>query len=211
MTTESGDETLGGKSPKIPYDKLAQVAKSFKLKSKRLEREVEVLKEQLFAVSSLGMAGKMEDYVDAASGGSGDVRREESRPQKLFWMDIIRASPFEQKLARSGIHRFIESLKLLGRTGLVEVKGSMAGSMLRGALYRWKHCVVYLRLQSMDRINADQQKVIKDLELKHAKLKLLLSRTRNASKQQIEDSNASKRAQSAAMEELKGKEQEKAG
>ena len=54
-----------------------------------------------------------------------------------------------------------------------------------------------------------QQKTIKELETKHAKLKFLLARTHSASKQQMEDSYASRRAQTVAVEELREKEQEK--
>lgn len=201
----AGAEAVVQGEKKMSYEKVLSVAKTFKARSLKLQKEVEKLKLQLTDAEKDNTISPR----SSSNATNATIKSGEATSQALFWDTIGNNSPFQQRLAYNAVVRLISSLEPLNGAKFNCLRRVSISSQLQTALTIWKHFTMFTRWLSLDDAASEQQKVIKELETKHAKLKRLLARTHNANKQQIEDSNAFRKAQTEAAEELKANEHEK--
>ena len=215
-------------SGKMSYEKLLSLAKALKVKVKRLEAENSGLgekakqleQERLNAAAATAAAsnedsgsGSKDIVLSAGKDKDKEVAmpssssKDSSNNSMLFWELIQRDNQFNQRLAKQALISLTMTLcgSNLGRSKLL-LRSNISTSC---AFHRWKDFCNMNQKQELERQVEENNSSYRELEIKSAKLKALLSRTHQANKQQLEDANAIKKVQETTSQELKNHAEEK--
>jgi hypothetical protein len=176
-------EAVGSKETQLTKPQLLDFIKRQKLKIKKLETENSELLEKLAAASN------SEVVFPTNSPSSGNSPNSTS--------ELLRSkSPFHKLLIKSSLR------------SLFRYSQNSKSSPVQ-YFNRWKVNAQAVRLADLEHKLEETTKNSLELEKRCLKLKGLLSRTHQANKQQSEDTNAFKRAQREATQELRNHAQEK--
>ena len=183
---ETGSSRVGTTATELTREQLLEFIKKLKAKMKRMEKE----HDQYILAAAQQSREAVERRVSP-----GEVVSQSPHspaPACLFWEMIQHETLQVQRLAKLALRR------LLNKSFSEEVNSEKVGA----AFGRWKANILHAKLDEAVRN-------VTTLEQRCAKLKGLLSRTHQASKQQAEDTNAFKRAQRETSQELRTHAQEK--
>lgn len=214
--TEPGD-----KPGKPSYDKLFALAKSLKIKTKKQDKEIELLKKEIEEKSGdVGVSRSKDRVLNSEKNVTVSISKDRkdvkgdsgSGPpldKEIFWESISKNDAFVQNLGRNCLNRML-SVLLDSNLGKNRLRLLSTGRSLKVAFSLLKQHVLVARTQVMQNEVMESSKSVKESESKITKLKALLARTHNANKQQLQDTKAFQRAQQSASEELRANAAEKA-
>jgi hypothetical protein len=177
---ESSAAAGANKGDGATREQLLDFIRRQKLKLKKLENENSALETKL--ATSLTVNSSQQNVGGGVDDG-------------LFWELIARQPEFQQRIAKAALRSMLGPF--LHRTSV------------KSCFSDWKTATREAKMAELEAKLEESTKNAIELEKRCLKLKGLLSRTHQANKQQAEDTNAFKRAQREATQELRTHAQEK--